>query len=328
MEWILLFDSGCSACTKAARAVADESNSPIRTQSLLDAESQMLVRRAGLQEATGPVLVAIDGDTVHAWTGNALRLRLARQIGVRRAFRILRELNTDLASEGEGMQRRAFLGRVGAAAGVLLAGAAAPAWAGDARRRLTSRLLRRHSEHSPQVAALRRSSLAAEAEARFGELDWNVVVEHTRRGLLAIPSSRSQAGRAHILVTNLPSASRRNPLIAMVVEVRRHERGARARLLCIDGRPLSSPSSSDLAQLLGGKQGRPLHPLVHPAGVGPGNGDCIEVQFEFFFAQNMCQNYVQGCLTGSGLMRISECLALLSCVLTSITQAIEVCNGV
>lgn len=86
-----------------------------------------LLARAGLAEHMKPVLLVVDGDRVLAYTGWALRWRLARLVGVRRAADIARLAVAEGGARlqaGTGLSRRGAIGAALAGLGAAVAGAA------------------------------------------------------------------------------------------------------------------------------------------------------------------------------------------------------------
>jgi len=93
-RWILGFDGMCHACTDMARQVEEIAGGKLTVKSLHS--QQMLTWR---QQALGehppriPTLLAVDGDTVRAWTHIAMGVQLARLVGPRKVWRIFNVLS-------------------------------------------------------------------------------------------------------------------------------------------------------------------------------------------------------------------------------------------
>ena len=97
MGFKLLFDAHCVHCTNVARKVRELGIQDLEVVSLRDAEVRRVFQQAGQAVPDGPTLIDTDGDRLVAWTGLAMRIRLARLIGYRRAADMLRLL----AAEGK-----------------------------------------------------------------------------------------------------------------------------------------------------------------------------------------------------------------------------------
>lgn len=121
MERSLLFDSGCAACTKLARAIEHDTEGWLAARSLHEPEIQALLDRARPGWRWEPTLLEVDGDQVRAFTGLALRARLVAGLGPRRAWRVARLVRqVGMPLGGVDLGRRSLLQRGGA----LLAGLA------------------------------------------------------------------------------------------------------------------------------------------------------------------------------------------------------------
>jgi predicted DCC family thiol-disulfide oxidoreductase YuxK len=144
MGFRLLFDAHCVHCTNVAKQVQSLGIQNLDVASLHDAEVVRTFQQAGQSVPDGPALINADGDRLVVWTGLAMRIRLVRLIGYRRAADILRLLaaeararagrraDVDDKSAASGMQRRRLLGGALAGAGAILFGTAQPAAASPA----------------------------------------------------------------------------------------------------------------------------------------------------------------------------------------------------
>jgi hypothetical protein len=91
MRNILLFQGNCAACSKVARMVNDISLPDLETRSIDSPEVAEILAVAGFQTSPDrPSLLVVDGDKVEIRAGWAMRQRLARLIGGRRAATLVR----------------------------------------------------------------------------------------------------------------------------------------------------------------------------------------------------------------------------------------------
>ena len=135
MAHVLMFDSECAACSRAAQAVAGMGIAGLEVRGLSDPAVLALLRQAGLEQPAGPALLSGDGAQARLATGWAMRRQLARLVGWKRASRIARLVSIEgraRASRAPSMSRRRALGAglslaAGAAGAVLLPGSASAA---------------------------------------------------------------------------------------------------------------------------------------------------------------------------------------------------------
>jgi predicted DCC family thiol-disulfide oxidoreductase YuxK len=145
MSFKLLFDAQCVHCTNVAKKVRSLGIQNLDVASLHDAEVRRTFQQAGQSVPEVPALIDTDGDRLVVWTGLAMRIRLARLIGYRRAADMLRLLAAEAkaravrradAGAASGVQRRRLLGgALGGAlagAGAIVFGTGQPAAAGPA----------------------------------------------------------------------------------------------------------------------------------------------------------------------------------------------------
>lgn len=115
MERYLLFDSGCSTCTKIAHAIEAETDGWLTAHHLGDPEVQALLKRARPDYSWEPTLLEVDGEQVRAFTGLAMRVRLIVGLGPQRAWRVARLVRrAGVPATGVDLGRRELLQRGGA----------------------------------------------------------------------------------------------------------------------------------------------------------------------------------------------------------------------
>jgi predicted DCC family thiol-disulfide oxidoreductase YuxK len=137
VDTYLLYDGACASCSKVARLVRDSGVAGLDVRSLSDPEVLGWFQAAGLPAPDRPVLVERAGDTLRRHDGMALRLRLGRLLGYRRAHRAVRLLAAEAAARGRRagagtINRRSLLGAgAGGATGLLLAATGGTATAAD-----------------------------------------------------------------------------------------------------------------------------------------------------------------------------------------------------
>jgi hypothetical protein len=91
MRNILLFQGDCAACSKVARMVNDISHPDLETRSIDSPEVAEILAAVGFQAwPDRPSLLVVDDDKVEIRAGWAMRRRLARLIGGRRAATLTR----------------------------------------------------------------------------------------------------------------------------------------------------------------------------------------------------------------------------------------------
>lgn len=135
MTYLLLFDSHCASCSRVARLVRDLEIAQLDTASLHQPDVQHLFESAGLPVPGKPALINTAGHHLQVWTGLAMRVRLTRVIGVRRASSILRLVAAEAAARSERagstrqLGRRGVLGAAAAGIGAVVLGPAAAAGA-------------------------------------------------------------------------------------------------------------------------------------------------------------------------------------------------------
>lgn len=141
----LLFDTTCPACTNVARRLRELDVHDLSVRSLHDPEIVEVFQSTGTPVPNKPALVHIGGpETLTVYTGLAMRMRLARMLGARRAAEIVglaaAEVQAHVArrTEDKRWSRRRLLGGAAGATGALVFGAALPsAAASGAPRRGT-----------------------------------------------------------------------------------------------------------------------------------------------------------------------------------------------
>lgn len=123
VERYLLFDSGCTTCSRLATAIEKESGGRIILRSLHELDIQLMLMNTRPGWKWEPTLLEVNGDQVRAFTGLAMRGRLIATLGLRKALRIaclVYQAGVPLA--GVDLERRKVLKSSGALlAGVFLA---------------------------------------------------------------------------------------------------------------------------------------------------------------------------------------------------------------
>src|SRR5690606_36907029 len=90
MRHILLFDSGCSTCSRLAKEIGQATNDLLETRSLIDAQIQKLLDEAHPGWQWRPMLLELTTDDPKLYQGLKLNVRLVRNLGIRRAFKLAR----------------------------------------------------------------------------------------------------------------------------------------------------------------------------------------------------------------------------------------------
>jgi predicted DCC family thiol-disulfide oxidoreductase YuxK len=137
VDTYLLYDGACASCSKVARLVRESGVAGLDVRSLSDPDVLGWFGAAGLPAPDRPVLVERADGVLRRYAGMAMRLRLARLLGYRRAHRALRLLAAEAAARAQragagAMSRRSLLGAgAGGATGLLLVAAGGTAAASD-----------------------------------------------------------------------------------------------------------------------------------------------------------------------------------------------------
>ncbi len=117
----LLFDSGCSVCTRLAEDIERTSDGWLAARSLRDPDVKALLDAARPGWRWEPTLLEVTDGHPRVFTGVAMRARMALGLGPRRAWHIMQILTDAVMSVAPETPRRAFLRRsVIALAGTLL----------------------------------------------------------------------------------------------------------------------------------------------------------------------------------------------------------------
>jgi hypothetical protein len=119
MQYTLLFDGNCTACSPVAEAVVRVGLSGLVARSLQDAEIRALLTKAKLEVPAKPALLCHDGRRVSMMTGFRMRAELIRLLGVRRGHHIIRLATMEARARASRAAPRALLSRrqvLGAAA--------------------------------------------------------------------------------------------------------------------------------------------------------------------------------------------------------------------
>lgn len=117
----LLFDSGCTACTRVALQVEQIANGWIRVRSLSDPAMQTLLTRGSPKWKWEPMLIEVDEQNVKVFTGLRMGIRIVAALGPRRFWQIARHMreveHTQRSSRLFTSERRTFLRRLSVAMG-------------------------------------------------------------------------------------------------------------------------------------------------------------------------------------------------------------------
>jgi hypothetical protein len=135
MPHVLVFDSDCAACSRAAQAVARMGIAGLEVRGLSDPEVVARLGEAGLEPPKGPALLSGEGAQARLATGWAMRRGLARLMGWRRATAVARLISVERRARAErarSLSRRRVIGAglavaAGAVTSALLPEAAAAA---------------------------------------------------------------------------------------------------------------------------------------------------------------------------------------------------------
>ncbi len=129
MKRYLLFDSGCSLCTKVAREVEREAGGWLEARSLREPEMRALLDRAKPGWKWEPTLVEVAGDEVRVYQGLGMRVRMVEGLGLRRAWKIGKIVREHVATSSNlNMERRSFLKQVGSLTAVSVMFGVSPIW--------------------------------------------------------------------------------------------------------------------------------------------------------------------------------------------------------
>lgn len=121
MQRYLLFDAGCSVCTRLAENIERESDGWLMARSLRDPDVKTLLDAAKPGWQWEPTLLEVQDGQPRVFTGVAMRARMALGLGPRRAWHIMQILTDAVMPVASETPRRAFLRRsVVALAGTLL----------------------------------------------------------------------------------------------------------------------------------------------------------------------------------------------------------------
>lgn len=121
MQRYLLFDGGCTACTRVALQVEQLSNGWMRARSLSDPTMKVFLTKGRPNWKWEPTLIEIDGQNVTVFTGLPMSIRILAALGPRRAWQIAQHVreaeHVQSASRPFTSERRTFLKRMSLAIG-------------------------------------------------------------------------------------------------------------------------------------------------------------------------------------------------------------------
>jgi predicted DCC family thiol-disulfide oxidoreductase YuxK len=119
----LLFDSGCSVCTRLAEDIERASDGWLAARSLRDPDVKTLLDAAQPGWRWEPTLLEVTDGRPRVFTGIAMRARMALGLGPRRAWRVLQVMQRVIVPQSVHAPvptaRRRFLQRTGTFAGLL-----------------------------------------------------------------------------------------------------------------------------------------------------------------------------------------------------------------
>lgn len=236
MRYILLFQGSCAACSKVARKVDNLSVSQLETMSIESAEAIQLLARAGEETLERPCLLIVDDDQVEVKSGWAMRRRLGRLIGTRRATALVQlsiaewraKAGSNLVPSNAG--RRGFLGGAAAAiAGLILLPDKAFASAKGSLAIPSAASVQRALESEPMKAAV----------SAWGPIG-SEVHEITRGAerVLAFRHSRND------VVTFVDSSRRASATKPTAISLGRKAHGASLRFYTVQGTPVADITRS------------------------------------------------------------------------------------
>lgn len=90
VEHYILFDSGCAQCTDVAAQIENASDHKLLGKSLYAPEAKQWLDRARPGWKFEPTLVQLNGETVHAYTGMAMRTHLLTFLNPMQLLRVAR----------------------------------------------------------------------------------------------------------------------------------------------------------------------------------------------------------------------------------------------
>lgn len=144
--WVLAYDAHCGECSGLAEEVARIADGRIACRSLTAPDIQVLRQRAlGAGSPFVPTLLRVMGDdSVTAWTGSGLAVRLGRLLGPVKAARVLRVIGEKAQSNSPADPTRrkllALLPKGALGLAVLTVGSLSPVIAGSGRPKVRDRI--------------------------------------------------------------------------------------------------------------------------------------------------------------------------------------------
>ena len=182
----LLFDAGCAACSDAANQIEAIAGDTVRTTSMLTTDSQRILDELRPGWRDEPHVLVVNEDGVHALSGLAMKVHLARRLGPTRGLRLARVAfkahvrRSRGVDDQSGVSRRDVVSKAALALGavpLLGAGVAgASAQSGASTKRAIKRLGTLRSD-DPVLTALRQDTEIVAAASVFGPVLWDRV-EH------------------------------------------------------------------------------------------------------------------------------------------------------
>lgn len=112
--WFLAYDSSCPRCTGIQQAVLNAVGEQISTISIYEEKVGTWQEKAfGTKAPWAPTLFRVEGDSVQAWVGIAMAVRLTTVVGPIKAWRLAHSVLSTAANYDEqfhgALDRRAFI---------------------------------------------------------------------------------------------------------------------------------------------------------------------------------------------------------------------------
>lgn len=181
MQRYLLFDAGCSVCTRMAQELDDVSNGWFTARSLRDQDMQALLKSARPNAKWEPTLLEVKGTTVRVSTGLKMRARVAAGVGARRAWQMAKivygQQTTNVGTPAV-PARRKFLHNSALFGGIVF-GTGLPLAKGQAAAAKSASpvVLTRVKATDQIIGLLRTTDAAQQATVHFGILAWDEVYQ-------------------------------------------------------------------------------------------------------------------------------------------------------
>jgi predicted DCC family thiol-disulfide oxidoreductase YuxK len=319
VRYRLLFDSSCAPCSNLARLIGNLHITDLQVAPLHDPEVRQAFERAGRPVPTEPALVDLDPARLRVWTGAALRIRLVRLIGLRRARAILGLLAAEAVARTERVaggadrqpgrfRRRGILTATAAGIGAAVFGRAATASAAAPKESVTHL----PPEIRERVLAAQPARQAVDAWGAIDSTSALLVVAEDGLRVAALPHAGNSA------VTYVRADDLSGPGITLVVDPGRNS----LRYHMTTGQPLVEQSIAADGTVRTAN-------IADTGGAQPDNirtfAICIGVCLGASIAQN-CVNSCASCALG-GLGAIVNCPLCAACAGVNGVRCAYDCRG-